>query len=256
MSHKTVSPIEFARIRMDGCELVLYLSAYARSHVPAVFATSMENGRAYPYGNLSVNLSSQGLILAPWHISVKTWAENEDLARACQDSEAFERTGQNWRVPFGTAQVWRLVAERMPALAVLQMSRLMRWPLDAGLLVELAARSPGADAGPVEIELDGLRLRAHLRGESGDLFFESDSGADLPMSDQARLDDAIAAGCFNLFVPTQGQIYHGLGPQRMPALIQSARLESAVQALASARALDASRTPVDTESALRPRRSA
>lgn len=238
MSDRVISPIEFARIRTDGLELVLYLSVYARSHVPAVFATSMEDGLAYPYGNLSVNLSSQGLVLPPWHISVKTWAENEDLARACQASEVFKRTEQSWAVPFGSAQIWRLAPERMPALAVLQMSRLMRWPLDASLLVELAVRSPSAGAGPVELEMDGLRVRACVSDDSGSLAFEPESGGDLSVSEQARLDDALASRCFNLSVPSQGLIYRALGLQRMPAPIPDALLESAVQALASAQALE------------------
>ncbi|HWS26406.1 MAG TPA: hypothetical protein VN259_07485 [Xanthomonadales bacterium] len=257
MSDRVISPIEFERIRINGLELVLYLSVYARSHVPAVFATSMEDGLAYPYGNLSVNLSSQGLVLPPWHISVKTWAENEELARVCQGSEVFERTEQSWALPFGSAQIWRLAPERMRALAVLQISRLMRWPLDARVLVELAARSANAGAGHIELEVQGLRVRACVSGDSGSLVFEPERGGDLSVSEQVRLDDALESRCFNLSVPLQGLIYRALGLDRSPPQTHDALLESAVQALASAQALERWPDVAQESTALaRPRRPA
>lgn len=133
MNGDATTPIEFARLWLDEDEIVLYLSTYVRSHTPAVFATCVSAGDfEEPYGNLTVNLSQQGLVLPPWHISVKTWAENEGLARACQASEVFEPTEQSWALPFGsTAPIWRLAGERLPAAVAAQISQLMDWPLGA-----------------------------------------------------------------------------------------------------------------------------
>jgi hypothetical protein len=65
-----------------------------------------------PYGKLSVNL---GRPLAPRHVAIKTWSENEQLAAAALASGLFEESGLTIPAGFAEAPVWRIRDEQVAA---------------------------------------------------------------------------------------------------------------------------------------------
>ena len=58
-----------------------------------------------PFSTLTVNLPDQPL--GQNEIFVKTWSENEELAKACLATGLFEDTGKRVPTGFVQAQVWR-----------------------------------------------------------------------------------------------------------------------------------------------------
>jgi hypothetical protein len=60
----------------------------------------------YPFADLTVNLIEKPL--EKNEIFVKTWSENEVIAKACMATGLFEDTGKRVPTGFVQAQVWRI----------------------------------------------------------------------------------------------------------------------------------------------------
>jgi hypothetical protein len=84
-------PVEF-RIR-----------SYSSSE-PAVLVICKDDGSQY--GVLSVNLPPIDLELTEF--AVKTWSENEELAKAAMETGLFEDTGKYVQLDFVKAPLWKL----------------------------------------------------------------------------------------------------------------------------------------------------
>ena len=95
-------------ITLDGEVITLHESAYADGS-PAVLATDASGA---PYATLSVNT---GRPLAPRHLAIKTWSENEELAEAARTSGLFEETAMTIPSGFVEAPVWRIRDEKVAA---------------------------------------------------------------------------------------------------------------------------------------------
>lgn len=141
MNNPTPLDVEIARTKMGDAILVLTLTNYRSApHVPAIAATLIdEGGFAQPYGKLTVNLSGDGVVLAPWSATIKTWAENESLAKACLDTGIFESTVLVWQTGFVNAPVWRLRSDRLTPEVAAEVASLMNWPASSQRPREKAA---------------------------------------------------------------------------------------------------------------------
>lgn len=95
-------------ISHDGEQITLHESAYADGS-PAILATDATGA---PYATLTVNT---GRPLAPRHVAVKTWSENEGFAAAALASGLFEATGMEIPTGFVKAPVWRIRDEKVAA---------------------------------------------------------------------------------------------------------------------------------------------
>ena len=95
-------------ITFGGEKITLHESAYADGS-PAVLATDASGA---PYATLSVNT---GHPLAPRHLAIKTWSENEELAEAARTSGLFEETSMTIVTAFVQAPVWRIRDEAVAA---------------------------------------------------------------------------------------------------------------------------------------------
>lgn len=92
----------------DGERITIHESTYADGS-PAILATDA-SGAAY--AKLSINT---GRPLAPRHVAIKTWSENEDFAAAALASGLFEATGMEIPSGFVKAPVWRIRDEAVAA---------------------------------------------------------------------------------------------------------------------------------------------
>lgn len=90
--------------RYDGHILEIHVSHYEEGGAPAVVLLDAEDGSSW--AKLTVNVQGVKPVLP--EILVKTWSENEPVARAALASGLFEDTGR--RVPTGRveAQIWRV----------------------------------------------------------------------------------------------------------------------------------------------------
>ena len=68
--------------------------------------------RSGPYAKLSVNT---GRPLAPRHVAIKNWSENEGLAEAALATGLFEATNLEIPTGFASAPVWRIRDEEVAA---------------------------------------------------------------------------------------------------------------------------------------------
>jgi hypothetical protein len=95
-------------ITLDGEQITLRESTYADGS-PAVLATDASGA---PYATLSVNT---GRPLAPRHVAIKIWSENEQVAAAARTSGLFEESGFSIPTGFVEAPVWRIRDEAVAA---------------------------------------------------------------------------------------------------------------------------------------------
>ena len=214
MNPQAEGPIEIANGMLGDEVLRLHLTTYAKARsVPAIFVTIHKDGMAQPYGNLTVNLSSQGATLDPWCVTVKIWGENEDLARACFESGIFDGTPHTWKTPFASAPVWRLAPERLAPDVAVKVALMMHWPVSPMLLIEQAARSVGGQDGRVNLDIKGLSLAVRMVGETLNmraLGFDGLSSRELVEREPAEVSAAVQALEFNLTIQDRGRIFEGL----------------------------------------------
>jgi hypothetical protein len=95
-------------LTFGGEQITLHESSYADG-TPAILATDASGA---PYATLSVNT---GRPLAPRHLAIKTWSENEGLAEAARTSGLFEETAMTIPTGFVQAPVWRIRDEKVVA---------------------------------------------------------------------------------------------------------------------------------------------
>lgn len=72
---------------------------------PPRLAITLETYIGEPFGTLTVNLPDDKLDEGEFF--VKTWSENEGLAKSCMNSGAFIDTGKRVKTGYVEAQVWR-----------------------------------------------------------------------------------------------------------------------------------------------------
>jgi hypothetical protein len=92
------------RIGNDVYQTHFHVSVYGNGR-PAIRLIDAEDGSSF--GVLTVNIPEAEL--GDWEVIVKTWSENESLAKAAIASGRFKDTGR--RVPTGwaEAQVWEVL---------------------------------------------------------------------------------------------------------------------------------------------------
>jgi hypothetical protein len=95
-------------ISCDGEQITLTESAYADGS-PAILATDATGA---PYATLTVNT---GRPLAPRHVAIKNWSENESVAASALASGLFEPSGIEIPTGFVKAPVWRIRDEKVAA---------------------------------------------------------------------------------------------------------------------------------------------
>lgn len=209
-------PIELGTVELDGVPIRLFFTTYARAPVPAIFASSMQDGEEHPYGTLSVNLFGQGLVLPPWLISIKDRDENEDLAQASLGTGLACLTPHRWQLPFGSAAIWRLTPERHSARLVQRIAELMDWIPSGSQLVELGARSRSAQGGIVNLDIEGLSVAVRLDAQADALtmralWFDGVNSRDLVDLEPEEVAQALESLQFNLTIDGQ-RIFNGMRP--------------------------------------------
>lgn len=92
-----------------GAEVLQLVELAYEDGSPAI---EVRDGFGGPYAKLSVNT---GRPLAPRHVAIKTWSENEELAEAALATGLFEATGLEIPTGFVSAPVWRIRDEKVGA---------------------------------------------------------------------------------------------------------------------------------------------
>lgn len=97
----------------------MYLASYAAkgksARAPAIQVTSLDPEMGFmevPYGRLTVNLAD-GPRLGAWGIYVKTWSENEELARMCMATGIFSELDMPASAGHTQAATWSIRPERI-----------------------------------------------------------------------------------------------------------------------------------------------
>lgn len=89
----------------NGETLTLDMSKFYRDGTPAI-QIFCEDGE--PFATLTVSVDHR-LLLKPGQFIVKTWSENEPIAKALLAAGAFKDTGERIPTGFVEAQVWELL---------------------------------------------------------------------------------------------------------------------------------------------------
>ena len=98
-----IQDLQGKTMKFGGEDLTFHISHYIEGGDTAVVLAT-ETGEMHAV--LTVNI--EDTLLKEDEILVKTWSENEDIARACLETGFFEDTGLLVPTGFVTASIWKV----------------------------------------------------------------------------------------------------------------------------------------------------
>lgn len=182
------SPVEIGVIKVANPytrttveeDILLKMGRYVTAtHVVAIQAYVNDGGYWSPYGQLTVNLSDQGLRLGSWEVSIKDWSENKSLAEGALRSRFF---GNEVIHIQGGGAIARIMPGSLPVQTLWESTGHFGWRVTALEVIESIARDALMSGDCVALTLpSGIGVGVNVCSEGG-LKFQGiwrDGGAEM-----------------------------------------------------------------------------